>query len=421
MNNSNLDKICYINFPPSFSTQLGSVKVDSNKKLPFLIPDGKEKLEKEDYSVESLMAGLITVIAYDTKNENTDYYKSLCLELDKDIVKKLNAAAIAKEQRNEYDFAEGLFLSVYHLLPQSASCINLATLYSYMAVDAKKKDEDDKKWIKKARETLLDGLERFGENEDILAELSSFEAFMANLDEAKEYLDRYLSVAKEGEKKEEMKKLYKEVSFKLDNEESIEEAYDFISMGEPDKALKKIDGFIENNPKVWNGYFLKGWALRVKKEFEEAKDYFLKCIKLGESNAEIYNELALCELGSGKRELAEAYLETACDLDDENLTTTTNLALLYLEDENYDRAREFLEKARFLAKEDKLVSHLIKKYEEKTGEKIGALIHEELVKGTETSDGEDLATSFFNKMADTNIENKEECNCGGNCNCNKGE
>ena len=421
MNNSNLDKICYINFPPSFSTQLGNVKVDSNKKLPFLIPDGKDKLEKEDYSVESLMAGLITVIAYDTKNENTDYYKSLCLALDKDIVKKLNAAAIAKEQRNEYDFAEGLFLSVYYLLPQSASCINLATLYSYMAVDAKKKDEDDKKWIKKAKETLLDGLEKFGEDEDILAELASFEAFMANLDEAKEYLDRYLSVAKEGEKKEEMKKLYKEVSFKLDNEESIEEAYDFISMGEPDKALKKIDGFIENNPKVWNGYFLKGWALRVKKEFEEAKEYFLKCIKLGESNAEIYNELALCELGSGKRELAEAYLETACDLDDENLTTTTNLALLYLEDENYDRAREFLEKARFLAKEDKLVSHLIKKYEEKTGEKIGTLIHEELVKGNETSDGEDLATSFFNKMADTNIENKEECNCGENCNCNKGK
>ena len=160
---------------------------------------------------------------------------------------------------------------------------------------------------------------------------------------------------------------------------------------------------------------------KVKKEFEEAKEYFLKCIKLGESNAEIYNELALCELGSGKRELAEAYLETACDLDDENLTTTTNLALLYLEDENYDRAREFLEKARFLAKEDKLVSHLIKKYEEKTGEKIGTLIHEELVKGNETSDGEDLATSFFNKMADTNIENKEECNCGENCNCNKGK
>ena len=87
MNNSNLDKICYINFPPSFSTQLGSVKVDSNKKLPFLIPDGKEKLEKEDYSVESLMAGLITVIAYDTKNENTDYYKSLCLALDRILSK----------------------------------------------------------------------------------------------------------------------------------------------------------------------------------------------------------------------------------------------------------------------------------------------------------------------------------------------
>lgn len=409
MNNSKLDKVSYINFPSSFSLELESIKIDNSIKLPLLIPDNKKELTQEDYTITNLVAGLVTVIAYDNENKDIEYYKKLVLAIDKDLVSKLNSAAIAKEERKEYDFAEELFLAVYHLLPQSASCINLATLYSFRAVEARSNGESEKKWIDRARDTLLDGLSRFGEDEYILAELSSFEAYMANLDEAKEYLERYLKVAKDEEKKKEMKKLYSEVSFKLENEENIEEAYDFISMGEPDKALGKIDSFINNNPNIWNGFFLKGWALRVKKDFEEAKGYFLQCLKLGESNAEIYNELALCELGSGKRELAEAYLEAACDLDEENLTTTTNLALLYLEDGDYDRSREYLERARFLAKEDRLVFHLINEYERKTGEKIGSLIHEEIVKGEEDKT-ESIKNSFFSSMMEKDNKEENECN-----------
>ena len=41
-------------------------------------------------------------------------------------------------------------------------------------------------------------------------------------------------------------------------------------------------------------------------------------------------------------------------MDESNLTTTTNLAFLFLEDGEYDEAREYLEKARYLAKDDKI-------------------------------------------------------------------
>ncbi len=408
MNNS--DKVIYVTLPPSFTLDISGVKLDPSVKLPFSTKEGKDELEASDWTVENLMSGLITVCADDERNEHFNYYRSIINAIDPTIVEKLNQAAIAKEQRGEYDFAGLLFRAVYHLLPQSASCINLATLYSYMAVDASKKGDDNREYIKKARETLLDGLERFGENEELLAELASFEAFMADLDEAKEYLERYFKVAEEGEKKEEMKKLYRDVSFKLDNEDKIEEAYDFLSMGESDKALPIIESFISNNPKIWNGYFLKGWALRIKKEFEEAKPSFLKCIELGESNSEIYNELALCELGLGNRELGEVYLESAYDLDDENLTVVTNLALLTLEDGNYDLSREWLEKARFLAADDKLVEHLIKKYEKETGEKIGTLIHEEIVKGDDEKNGENIKDNLFRSFEKTTDESV--CNCG---------
>ncbi len=409
---NNRDKVIYVTLPPSFTLDLGSVKLDPAVKLPFSLEDGKETLSKDDWTVENLMSGLITVCADDEKNEHFSYYKSIIDAIDPSIVMKLNQAALAKEERGEYDFSGLLFRAVYHLLPQSASCINLATLYSYMAVDASKKGEDNRAYIKKARETLLDGLERFGENEEILSELASFEAFMADLDEAKEYLERYFRVAEEGDKKDEMKKLYSDVCFKLDNKEKIEEAYDFLSLGESDKALPAIDSFIEKNPSIWNGYFLKGWALRIKKEFKEAEKYFLKCIEMGESNAEIYNELALCALGEGSRELGEIYLESAVDLDEENLTVLTNLSLLKLEDGDYDEARKWLEKARFLASDDTLVEHLIKKYESETGEKIGALIHEEIVKGDDEKNGESIKDSLFRSFENSSGSDDVVCACG---------
>ena len=425
------ENIQFIKLPENFKADLGSFTIDSSIELPILLSEGKDKVEDKDLTVENLVAGMISVVAHDKNHPHFSYYKSFVLASDPHIVEKLNQAAIAKEQRKEFEFAEELFLAVYHLLPQNASCVNLATLYSYLAVEARSKGEDERVWIKKVRETLEDGIERFGEDEMILSELASFEAYMGNLEEAKEYGERYMDVAEESERKEEVRKMLKEIAFKLENSEAISEAYDFITLNEPDKALPIIDKFLKANPSIWNGYFLKGWALRIRKDYEEAKECFLECIKLGESNSEIYNELSICELESGDKNLAKAYLETACDLDESNLTTTTNLAYLYLADGEFDEAREYLERARFLAKDDKFVKGLIDEYEKATGDKIGDIIHEEYVKNTEnTDDAEYPGSSFeedFRKFAlsveddfpfdeeDEEEDDECSCHCGGHC------
>ena len=241
-----------------------------------------------------------------------------------------------------------------------------------------------------------------------------------------------------------MKIAMKEIDFKLDNRDAIYEAYDFITLGEPDKALPIIDKFLSENPSIWNGYFLKGWALRIRKDYKEARECFLACLKLVEGNSEIYNELSICELELGNRELAKLYLETACDMDESNLTTTTNLAFLFLEDGEYDEAREYLEKARYLAKDDKFVKGLIEAYEKATGEKVGDIIHEEYVKNVE-GDKSDLPNpnfqDDFRKFAlsveeelpfDEEEDEESSCHCGRhchddechhdeNCSCHKGE
>lgn len=416
MKEEKLRQIRYISVPESMNTKLGDFALDPSKKLPIQLPDGKKEMDEDDVSVENIVSGMLTIIAYDEAHPDFHYYKDFINNLEPGLAEKLNTAAIAKEQQKDYDFAEELFLAVYHLLPQSASCINLATLYSFMAVDAreKKNEDDEDNYLLLAKRTLQDGLKRFGENENVLSELASFEAYMGNLEDAKEYLDRYMLVASEGEKKQEMKKIQKQINFQLENDNEIKEAYDFIMLGLPEKALVVIDKFIASNPKVWNGYFLRGWALRTAKKYNEAKEAFLECIKLGESNSEIYNELSICELEDGNRELAKTYLESAADLDGENLNILSNLSILHLMDGEFDEAREYLEKARYLSGNDQIVKELISQYENLTGEKIGELIHEEIIKDEESEfdpDDDGYAEELAEIARDDN-DSDDKCSCG---------
>ena len=403
-----LRSIRYIKVPKGMRIESDIFRLDQNIMLPVQLAAGETRLTPEGISLESIVSGMLTIIAYDENHKDASYFKDFVLTVDPMLPDKLNKAAIAKEEQKDYEFAEELFLAVYHLMPQSASCINLATLYSAMAVDARDKGDEEKEdeYLLSAKRTLKDGLRRFGENADILAEIASYEAFTGNLEEAKDYLDRYMAAAEEGEKKQEMKKLLSRIEVQLENDEEIKEAYDFIMLDDTEKAIAAADRFIERNPKVWNGYFLRGWALRKAGKFEEARKDLMKCLELGESSADIYNELSIAELEVGDRTLAKTYLETAADLDPDNLTVASNLSYLYLQDDELDEAREYLEKARYLSGNDEIVRNLIAEYEKKTGEKIGELIHEEIVHDDSKDDDDD---AYQAEIAE--IE-KDDCSCG---------
>ena len=378
---SKLDTIQFISLPKSMEEKITGFKIDSSIPIPVQLKEGQKHLRAEDVTIESICAGMLVVIAYRENDKNFNYYRNFVLACQPDAVQELNAAAITKEKQKDYPFAEQLFLTVYHMLPQSASCINLATLYSSWAVyeaDAKDEKAEDF-YLTKCLNTLEDGLERFGENEDILCELGSFHTYLGNLETAQDYLERYMKVAEEGEKKQKMKKMLRDVTFRLDSDQEIKQAYDFMMLNEEDKALEVIEKFISKNPRIWHGYFIKGWALRKLKRYAEAEEALLKCISCGESNADIYNELSICALEKGNRELAKSYLDAAVDLDGENLTLASNLAFLHLMDEDYDQAKEWIEKCRILAPEDRQVQSMMKEYTEKTGEEFGPVIREEYV------------------------------------------
>ena len=433
MENHELSRIRYIKVPQNLKLSEGAFKIDPEIRLPIQIKEGKKNIEEDDLTIEAIVAGMLTLIAYDELNKDIDYYKAFVKAVEPDIASNLHTAAIAKQEAKDYNFAEELFLAVYHLEPQSASCINLATLYSYMSVHEEEKKNLDKadEYLAKAKATLLDGLRRFGENEWILAELASFEGFLGNLEEAKEYSERYLLVASEGERKEEIKKFLKEVNQHLESDNAFKEAYDYIMLDMPEKAISAIDSFLEKNSGIWNGYFIKAWALRKAERYDEAKKCLLKCLELGESNTDIYNELSICELECGNKELAKQYLNTAVDLDETNLTAMSNLAFLLIEDKEYDDARYYLEKARNVAADDEIIKNLIKSYEKATGEKIGDRITEEVVNSDEDESMEEILEELENTHdhhdgCSCHHHDKSGCSCHhgheeGHCSCHHEE
>ena len=406
--NNSLQDLVYIRLPSSMKRDLGTFRIDPSIEIPVQLPDGKDSLETTEISMELLVAGMLKIIAFDPDHKNLPYYRDFVLAVQADAPKELNLAAISQEQKGNYDFAEELFLTVNHLAPLRETFINLATFYSKRASLDTTKGTSYDFYQQKSMETLREGVALFEDDEALLSELGFFHLYQGNVEIAKEYLDRFLEVAEEGEKRTHVQKIMGDINNKLNNDKLLMQAYDQIQMGKEEEALVNLESYLEESPKVWNAWFLKGWALRRLQRFPEAEKAFLSCISLGESSSDIYNELAICALETDKKELAKNYLNTAVDLDEKNITLLSNLAYLHLQDEELDEAREFLELARAIDENDPVIVRLMSDYEAITGEKLSSPIIQQFVNTAEllgkdkerpfhiqgTEEGDDLEVPF---------------------------
>lgn len=378
----NIDEnLHFIALPPSFKLNLGKMEIDNTKKLPLLLKEKKDTINGEDISPENIISGLITLLGNEDKCEDEEYYKTLLLSLDKDILSKLRDGGKVKKEQKDYKMSKTLLLCLYRLEHSSENCILLASLYSAITVEQNEKDSKEyRSGVTSVKNILKDGLEHNKNDENLLYELEELCFYLSEEQEALNYALSYLNVSKDNEKKKEIEKRVKSLGFLKDNADNAEEVYDLIILGKYDLALEKVNTLIEKNKNIWNLYFLRGWALRSKGEYNKAKEDFLKCISLGESNSDIYNELGLCELNEKNYEMASLYFESAIDLNEENLEALTNLSLLLLDSKRFDDAREIIEKARFLSPHDSVVKTLIKQYEEKSGERLSKdIVHEEYI------------------------------------------
>jgi len=381
-----LNHVIFISLPSSMGKKIGSFTIDPAIQLPVALADGSTTIDEQSISIERIISGMLKVIAYDTENPHTRYYRNFVLAAQPDAVEELTIAAIAQQQKGNLPFAEELFLTVCHLSPQSVTYINLATLYGHRATKDASKGETYDFYQQKALNTLIEGLSVLGEDEALLKEIGFFHLYQGNVEIARDYLNRYVDLAQESKEKRHTMKILKDIETKLAGEQRLMQAYDAIQMNKEEEALFLLNQYIEQYPKVWNAYFLKGWTLRRLERFEEAQNALIQALELESHSSDIYNELALCTLEAGNDELAKSYLGTALDLDEHNITFMSNLAYLHLRSGELEEARHLLEQARALDGEDPLIQQLMEDYVHQSGDTLGNVIIEEYVENEEIAD-----------------------------------
>ena len=110
--------------------------------------------------------------------------------------------------------------------------------------------------------------------------------------------------------------------------------------GQQEEALKRIDAYLNANPKDAQGMFTKGIILAESGKRDEAITAFNELTKTYPNLPEPYNNLAVLYADAGKYDLAKKSLETAIKTHPSYATAHENLGDIYarMASEAYDKA-----------------------------------------------------------------------------------
>src|SRR5574344_3137304 len=114
-----LDSVYFINIPENFELSKAALKIEKSIPLPVQKKDkdAPGNFNMEELAPEQILAGILTVLAYDHHSEHLDYYRSIIKQARPGIENELTEAAILKTKNEDWDLAEELFLTLKGLLP----------------------------------------------------------------------------------------------------------------------------------------------------------------------------------------------------------------------------------------------------------------------------------------------------------------
>lgn len=358
MNPSNpLESVYYISVPENFVASDEAFKIDTKILLPVQKkPDeAPGDFNPSEITTEQILAGILTVLAYDKKNENLDYYRSIIKKVKPNIKKELCEAAILKTKNEDFDLAEEIFLALNGLDPDdSAITLNLALFLDQRADSYRNSglNDDADAYDNDAGEYYASAMNAEPPLPDAFFNAGFYYMKQHKYREAKDAFETYLALTCDvsdeelGEngiyKKERAQEILDNIKNQNMDDEAFRAAYDFISKGQEEKGLEEIRRFLQNNPKVWNAWFMLGWGLRRLERYSDAKMAFLEALKCGgDDNADTYNELSLCYVQEKDFTAAKDALMKAMAIEPESTKIISNLGYLALVQGNKEEARKY--------------------------------------------------------------------------------
>ncbi len=380
MNQKNpLDSIYFINLPENFKFSQAAMQIDPTISLPVQkkIDGDPDSFNMNDISSEQVLAGILTVLAYDLHNPHLEYYRSIIKKARPNLFKELTEAAVLKTKNEDWDLAEELFMSVKGLDPENpATILNLALFldqraenYRHLGLneDADAYDSDALQYYKEAMDAeppIPDAFFNAGffflKQHNYQEAKGAFETFLAlTCDTKDEELDENLQY-----KQQRAQEIVDHITNDNMDDEIFSAAYKLISSGQEEKGLEEIRKFIADNPKVWNAWFLLGWGLRKLGRYKDAQTAFSQALECGgDSNSDTYNELAICYLELGNLKEAEKSLLKAFALSPEDTKIISNLGYLKLKQGDKEQAQKYFSTVLEFAPNDAIAASELAKLE----------------------------------------------------------
>ena len=375
---NSLDSIYFIKLPEGSVLSPKAMKINPEIPLPVQKKNPEDPVEQDaaKLSEEQILSGILTVLAYDKKNENSEYYRKLITDVRPRIKKELAEAAILKARNEDWDLAEEIWLAVNGIDPQDKAIIlNMAIFFDQKADSYRRNslNEDADAYDEAALDYYNQAMDSDKEIPDAYFNAGFFYLKKRDYGEAKGCFESYLGLvadAKDEElgengiyKKERAQEIINKISNRNLENDRFRDAYKLISEGQEEKGLEEIRKFIRDNPVVWNAWFLLGWGLRRLGRFEDAKQAFLKARECegGDENADTLNELAICQMETGELKEAKETLVEALSMDSENTKIISNLGCLCLKMNQNEEARKYFEVVLEIDPDDKIAAAQIAK------------------------------------------------------------
>ena len=380
MNSKNpLESIYYITIPENFIQSENAFKIDNSIKLPVQkkITEAAGSFNPNEITTEQILAGILTVLAYDKKNENLDYYRSIILKVKPNIKKELCEAAILKTKNEDFDLAEEIFLALKGLDPEDvAITLNMALFLDQRADSFRNAGliEEADAYDSDALGYYTEAMEADPPLADAFFNAGFFYMKQHKYRDAKDAFETYIALTCDlsdedlGEsgvyKKERAQEIVNNITNQNIDDEAFMRAYDLISKGEEEKGIEEIRKFLVNNSKVWNAWFMLGWGLRRLERFSDAKLAFEEALKCGgNENPDTYNELSLCYIQEKNFNEAKKCLLKAFEMDSENTKIISNLGFLALAQGDKQQARNYFTAVLEFDPKDKIAANELLKLE----------------------------------------------------------
>ncbi|MDR0496800.1 MAG: hypothetical protein LBH42_04220 [Treponema sp.] len=361
---------------------LRSFRLDPSILLP-IEPDESNR-NIENLSPEMILAGMLRVISACTGNDTLlpgkkiksgdivdletvklpsdwiDYYRRFVLTVKPEIYHEFSGASIVKAGNGEFDMALEISAVLEGLFPGSPGVLlNKALILEQKAAMQEKYGHD----VEKENAEALEAYEAALSIEPVLPD-TSFNAgfFFMHLGEYRRAFDcfsHYVSDGDETDKKKQAKKIIKDIKSQGLDDENFMEAYNCVNRGNEEKGLFKIREFLERNPKVWNGWFVLGWALRKLGRYGDGIESLKKAVEFGGSGVDLKNEMAICLMELGDFKGARRELELALRETSNNVKIISNLGVLALKTGNGNEAESYFRTVLELSPNDALAKHFL--------------------------------------------------------------